>query len=97
MRVKFQVPSFKFQVLALVLVSVVGWEYGHWTWRTSARAETIVFGLEGKPFVFRALIPWMAQGLMMLGMPAEWALQALVILWAIGLFYGLDYLTKSVR
>lgn len=83
--------------LPVVLVIAVAWAYGRITWRDAGRAEAIVFGLEGKPFALRALIPWMAQGLMWFGMPAEWALQALVIFSAIGLFYGLDYLSKSVR
>jgi len=92
---KFQVSGSR--LVALGLVIAVAWAYGHWTWRNHERAETIVFGLEGKPFVFRALIPWMAQVLMKIGLPAEFALSALVVCSAIGLFYGLDYLSKSVR
>jgi len=85
------------RMIALVLVCAVGWAYGFQTWKTSVRAEAIALGLEGKPFVFRALAPWIAQVLMALGLPAGLALSVLVIFSAIGLFYGLKYLSDSFR
>jgi hypothetical protein len=86
-----------FRGYLLVFVAVTASAYAHWTWRTSEHAVQIALSLEGKPFVYRALVPWLARGLMALGLAAETALSVLVILSAIGLFYGLDFLRRSLR
>lgn len=85
------------RLFALLLLCVVAWQYAHWTWKTHVHAEQIALSLEGKPFVLRALVPWLARGLMWLGFTAETALTILIILFAVGLYYGLDYLQKSFR
>jgi hypothetical protein len=92
---RFQVSCSR--LVAVMVVVGVAVAYGFQTWKTPARAEAIALGLEGKPFVLRVLVPWLAQGLMWLGLPANVALSVLVVCAAIGLFYGLETLSKSVR
>jgi hypothetical protein len=81
-----------------LLVCLVAWQYAQWTWQRDDRyAMLIALSLEERPFVLRALIPWLARGLMKLGLAASTALNVLVMLSALGLFYGLDFLKKSLR
>jgi hypothetical protein len=60
-------------------------------------ASGIAAGLQEKPFVYRALVPWLAQFLVLLGFRADVALSLIVILSAVGLLYGLQYLLSSFR
>lgn len=87
---KCQVSGAKWVVFLVVIA--VAMEYGFWTWDTPERAEQIALGLEGRPFVYRALIPFLARILIWVGLPAEVALQGLVVLSAIGLVFALKYL-----
>jgi len=86
-----------FRGFLLILVSLMARVYAEWTWQTSERAAQIVLGLEDRPFVYRALVPWMARALMKLGLAAETALNVVIVISAIGLFYGLEFLAKSIR
>lgn len=85
------------KLIGVVFICVVAWPYAQLTWKTAARAEEIVLGLEGKPFVFRTLVPWLARALMQIGMTAETALSVLIVLSAVGLWYALGYLSESFR
>jgi hypothetical protein len=85
----------KEKIIGATFVCVVAWAYAQWTWKTTLRAEEIALSLEPKPFVFRALVPWLARGLMELGMKAETALSLLIVLSALGLWYGIEYLSNS--
>jgi len=62
-----------------------------------AWAQLIMMGMEEKPYVYRALVPWLAHLLVLLGVRADVALTALVILSAMGLFYGIKYLLATFR
>lgn len=85
----------KISILSIVIVTAR--EYAHFTYDQLWRAEAIVFQTEPKPYVYRALIPWLARLLVYLGLPADLALTILVVLSAIGLVYGLYYLIRSFR
>jgi len=86
-----------FRGFLLVLVSFVASVYARWTWQTSERAAQIVLGLKDRPFVYRAFVPWMARILTKLGLAAETALGVVIVISAIGLYYGLEFLAKSIR
>lgn len=79
------------------IVAVLGWEYARWTYATAARAQQIVFGLEEKPFVYRALVPFVAWLLVQTGIPAELALRIVITLSVCGLFYAFLYLFRSFK
>lgn len=83
--------------LLLGVVVLTAREYAHWTFDNLSRAQMIVMGLEERPYVYRALVPWLAHLLVMLGLRADVALTVLVILSAVGLVYGIQYLLKSFR
>jgi hypothetical protein len=88
------------RILRIALFGIViatAWEYARWTYDTSARAEAIVLALEDRPYVYRALVPFVARQLWIAGVPAILALRALVVLSAIGLVYALEYLFRSLR
>lgn len=80
----------------LLMVIVTAREYARWTF-DPAWAPGIVAGLQEKPFVYRALIPWLAHLLVILGLRADLALTLLVVLSALGLLYGIKYLLASFR
>ena len=82
---------------ALSVIVISAWVYAGAAWPDSEKANQIALGLEGKPFVYRALVPWLALFLMKLGLAAEPALSIVIVLSAIGLFYGLQFLAKSIR
>ncbi len=81
----------------LLVVIVTAREYAHYTFDQVWRAEVIALSLEEKPYVYRALVPWLAHMLVLLGMRPEMALTLLVILSAIGLVYGIKYLLAAFR
>lgn len=81
---------------ALVLVvGLTAWEYARWTYDTPERALAIVLALEDRPYVYRALAPSLARLLWLAGIPADLALQIVIVSFAIGLVYALEYLFKS--
>lgn len=81
----------------LLVVCLMAWRYAEWTWKTVEQAEVITMGLEAKPFVYRALIPFLARGLVELGVRADVALNILVVVSAVGLYYGIKILWRAVR
>jgi len=83
-----------------VLIGIVGltaFEYSRVTFDNLAWAQLIVMGLEQKPYVYRALVPWLAHLLVMLGLQADVALTIVVIASAFGLIYGIKYLLATFR
>src|SRR5215208_210614 len=81
----------------LVLILLTAYNYAQGTSGGLAGAQRIVMGLDEKPYVYRALVPWLAHLLVLLGVPADTALTVLVMLSAIGLVYGIKYLLNSFR
>ena len=89
--------TFLIKSLLLGVVVLTAREYARWTFDNLARAQMIALGLEEKPFVYRALVPWLAHVLVMLGMRADLALSVIVVLSAVGLVYGIKYLLTAFR
>jgi hypothetical protein len=85
------------KLLLIGVVIVTAREYARVTWDQVWRAEVIVLGLDEKPYVYRALVPWLAHLLVLLGLRADVALTVIVILSAIGLVYGIKYLLAAFR
>jgi hypothetical protein len=83
--------------LLIGVVVLTAREYAQWTFDNLSRAQMIVMGLEERPYVYRALVPWLARVLVMLGLRADMALMIVVILSAIGLVYGIKYLFAAFR
>lgn len=79
----------------LALVAITAREYAHYTYMN--RAHYLATSQDGRPYVTRVLIPWLAQILISLGIPADTALTLLIILSAIGLLYGIKYLLSATR
>ncbi len=82
-------------LLGLVIISAR--EYSRWTYDTLWRAQAIAAGMEEKPYVYRALVPWLASMLIWLGIRADVAFMLLIIVSAIGLLYGIKYLLAAFR
>jgi len=85
------------KVLALLVVIFTALQYAFWAVKSTADPEMIVYGLQVKPFVYRALVPFLARILVWLGMGAEQALTVIVVASAIGLVYGIRFLLGSFR
>jgi hypothetical protein len=83
--------------LLLSITAATAWQYAHWTYEKQEWAGRIVNGLDDRPFVYRVLIPWLAQILVWMGLQPYQALSVLIILSAIGLVYAIKYLLRSVR
>ena len=81
----------------LFIVLIMASEYARWTWDVQWRAEQIVNGLAERPQVYRALVPWLAYILVLMGLRPEQALTIVVVLSAIGLIYGIVYFSGSVE
>lgn len=95
-----QVASVKTSLIKSFLLSVVvitAREYARWTFDNMSRAQMIVMGLEEKPFVYRALVPWLAQLLVALGLRPDLALTVIIVISAVGLVYGLQYLLTAFK
>lgn len=82
---------FVFWLLICVLV-VSAWSYAKSTFDGLTQAQVIVMGLQEKPFVYRALVPWLAHLLVIIGFRANMALSIVIVCSAVGLFYGIKYL-----
>jgi len=83
--------------LLIGVVVLTAREYAYWTVHNFSTADVIVMGLEEKPYVYRALVPWLAHLLVIIGMTPEAALTVLVVGSAIGLLYGIKYLFATFR
>jgi hypothetical protein len=87
--------------LAVLLIGMsflaVVWMYASGVWYAEPYARAIVLGLDEKPFVYRALLPWLAQGLMGLGLSASAALGVLVLVSAVGLVVGMKFLYETFK
>ena len=83
--------------LLLLVVVLVAREYAHYTYITSEMARNIVYSLYERPYVYRALVPWLAYLLTGLGISPEMALTLVVVCTAIGLLYALLYLFHSLK
>lgn len=81
----------------LAVVSLSAWQYGNWTYERQVLSWTIVNGLDERPYVYRVLLPWLAQILVWAGLQPYQALSVLILLSAIGLLYAIKYLLRSVR
>lgn len=83
--------------LLLLMVALTAGQYARWTFENTLLAQMIVFGLEDRPFSYRALVPWLAHLLVGIGLNPSQALTALIVLSAIGLVYGIEYLITATR
>lgn len=83
--------------LAIFLVGLAAQEYAHFTYFTSEMAGLIVYSQQERPFVYRALVPWLAYGLTRFGFSPEIALTIVITATAIGFLYALVFLFQSVR
>lgn len=81
------------KVLLVLVVLVAAWQYTNtWTYQILELSGPIVFGLNKRPFVYRALVPLLARLLWMMGIPDHIAITVVVMLSAIGFLYALIYL-----
>jgi hypothetical protein len=86
------------RISLIVLVLVTAWEYARWTYyNNTLRAEIIVFELEGRPYVYRMLIPFLARQLWKMGVSVETALRMVVTMTALGFLYALEYLFTAFK
>ena len=85
------------RVLVFVSAVAVVYVYADGVWYGEPYARTVALSLEERPFVYRALMPWLAHGLMRLGLPATAALGTLVFLAAIGVIYALKFLSQTFK
>ena len=85
--------------LLIGLVVLTAWQYcAEWIGEdTLLQAEALVLGLNEKPYVYRALVPFVARLVWMMGLRADLALALVVILCAVGLVYGIKYLITAFR
>ena len=83
--------------LLLGLIILTANEYARHTWDIPSRARLIALGLEERPYVYRALVPWLAHVLVILGVSPELALTIIVVVSAVALLYGIKYLFASSR
>lgn len=84
------------RTLLLGLVALGAQEYARWCYGGSLETATmIVYGLNDRPYVYRALVPWLARCLAALGMRADVALSTVVVLSAIGLVYAIQFFLTS--
>ena len=74
--------------MLLAFIVITAFYYAQLTFKNSIHARSIVYGEEMRPFVYRALIPLLARGLVALGIDPQDALLGLVIMSAIALVYG---------
>lgn len=87
-------------ILRVILLGVVilsAYQYAQQTFESLPRAQMIMMGHEEKPYVYRALVPWLARLLVTLGLPADAAFTVIIVLSALGLLYGIKYLLASFR
>jgi hypothetical protein len=80
-------------VSALAVVSF----YASGVWYAEPYARAVALSLEERPFVYRALMPWLARGLMGLGLSATAAIGLLVFAAAIGLVYAIRFLSETFK
>lgn len=82
-------------LMVLLLVAILLPEYARWMIQNETRAGWMVRGEEIRPYVYRALVPFVGRVLTWLGLSPMQAMSVAVILSAIGLFCGLIYFFKS--
>lgn len=86
------------RLVLLVSVGIGAWQYARSTFYGSLEhAEMIVYGLNSRPYVYRALVPWLARCLTELGLRADVALSVVVVLCAIGAVYAFEYFFLSFK
>jgi hypothetical protein len=90
--VSFQRSAIGVQLLVVMVAGVYAWQ----TWSVPAYAVRLALNVGEKPFILRPLVPWLAQGLMRLGIPAWVALTVLVAASAWVLFGALQQAPLSV-
>jgi hypothetical protein len=71
----------------MMIVALMAWEYAQWTYFDPSR-----FNMLERPYVYRALVPWLASGLTRLGMDLRQAFTLLMVASAVGLYLGILYL-----
>ena len=83
----------------LVLASAVAvvYVYAGGVWYAEPYARAVIWGWEERPFVYRALVPWLGRGLMQLGFSATAALGTLVFVAAIGFYYAVKFLFQTFK
>ncbi len=89
--------TFLIKSLLLGVVVLTAREYARYTFMNVSRAQMMVMGWEDRPYVYRALVPWLAQLLVTLGLRADVALSVIIVLSAIGLVYGIKYLLAAFK
>ena len=86
------------RLLMLAILTFGAREYALWCINDSLRqAKMIVYGTYPRPYVYRALIPWVARFLNELGFREDVAVIIAVIVSAIGLVYAIQYLLSSFQ
>lgn len=83
--------------LLVLVVALVAREYARATFFTPDMAAGIVYSLNDRPYVYRALVPWLAWSLTRLGIAPETALTLVIMCMAIGFLYALYYLLRSFK
>lgn len=86
------------RLLMLAFITFGAREYALWCINDSLRqAKMIVYGTYPRPYVYRALIPWVARYLNELGFREDVAVIIAIIASAIGLVYAIQYLLSSFQ
>lgn len=83
------------KVVLLAVVAAMALEYIGFAIDHPEYSRAIVMGQDDRPYVYRALVPFVARCLTWTGMRADVALTVVVVSSAIGLVYGLIYFFSS--
>ena len=82
------------KLFMLLVVAVTGWVYGGWH---GLFAWESVYGYGQRPYLYRVLIPDLTWLLVLAGVSLDRALQVVMMLSVVGLFYALNYLLTAFR
>lgn len=85
------------QVLALFSLGAMVYGYASIVFWDVPNAEAIALSAMPRPFVYRTLMPWLAQGLVRLGLRADAAIVTLLFFAAIGLVYAIKFLSETFK
>jgi len=85
------------KVLIGMLLAVVVYLYADIVTWSVGSAEAIALSEMPRPYVYRTLMPWLARGLVALGVRADVAVLSLIFCAAIGLVYAIKFLSDSFK
>jgi hypothetical protein len=83
--------------LVLVSLGAVAFGYASIVFWSVPNAEAIALSAMPRPYVYRTLMPWLAHGLVAVGLRADAAIVVLLFLAAIGLVYAIKFLSETFK